>query len=154
MDLTVGYTEDINDEVTFILVLDQPLSSNTYYVIRRSGRHRSFFSPPNFRSLSSLVFSIFCVTSFNCDVAREATKFLTWRKQFKHGHGDFKPNVNNALKMFLKAAELRSTKAMVDAGLIFWERGDKVKAFGLYREAAEAGDRNAQGNLGMWYLQE
>ncbi|XP_061990418.1 F-box protein At1g70590 [Rosa rugosa] len=85
--------------------------------------------------------------------AREATKFLTWGKQFKHGRGDFKPNVNNALKMFLKAAELGSTKAMVDAGLIFWERGDKDKAFGLYREAAEAGDRNAQGNLGMWYLQ-
>ncbi|PRQ54896.1 putative tetratricopeptide-like helical domain-containing protein [Rosa chinensis] len=56
--------------------------------------------------------------------------------------------------MFLKAAELGSTKAMVDARLIFWERGDKVKVFGLYREAAKAGDRNVQGNLGMWYLQE
>ncbi|KAK9934863.1 hypothetical protein M0R45_021992 [Rubus argutus] len=32
MDLTVTYTEDINDDVTFIPVLDQPLSSNTYYV--------------------------------------------------------------------------------------------------------------------------
>ena len=39
MDLTVTYTEDINDDVTFIPVLDQPLSSNTYYVIHRSGRH-------------------------------------------------------------------------------------------------------------------
>ncbi|KAM5567972.1 hypothetical protein ABKV19_015841 [Rosa sericea] len=85
--------------------------------------------------------------------AKESMKFLTWGKQFKHGRGDFKPNVDNALKMFLKAAELGSTKAMVDAGLIFWERGDKDKAFPLYRKAAEAGDRNAQGNLGMWYLQ-
>ncbi|KAL6193256.1 hypothetical protein ACLB2K_034340 [Fragaria x ananassa] len=85
--------------------------------------------------------------------AREALRYLTKGKQFKHGAGGFTASVDNALKMFLKAAERGSTKGMVDAGLIYWERGDRDKAFGLYRKAAEAGDRNAQCNLGIWYLQ-
>ncbi|XP_050373619.1 F-box protein At1g70590 [Argentina anserina] len=85
--------------------------------------------------------------------AREAMKYLNWGKQFKHGRGGFTADAGNALKMFLKAAELGSTKGMVDAGLVFWEKGDRDKAFELYRKAAEAGDRNAQCNLGIWYLQ-
>ncbi|CAB4295497.1 unnamed protein product [Prunus armeniaca] len=38
-DLTVGYGSD-DDEVTFIPVLSQPLSSNRYHVILRIGKHK------------------------------------------------------------------------------------------------------------------
>ncbi|VVA35352.1 PREDICTED: (DUF1262) [Prunus dulcis] len=38
-DLTVGYGSD-DDEVTFIPVLSQPLSSNRYHVILRTGKHK------------------------------------------------------------------------------------------------------------------
>ncbi|KAM1085459.1 hypothetical protein ACFX2B_011110 [Malus domestica] len=38
-DLTVGYGSD-DDAVAFIPVLNQPLSSNQYHVIRRRGRHQ------------------------------------------------------------------------------------------------------------------
>lgn len=42
---------------------------------------------------------------------------------------------------------------MVDAGLIYWERGDKPKAMELYLRAAELGNASAQCNLGISYLQ-
>lgn len=91
-----------------------------------------------------------------CDAlrpAREAMKYMTWGKQFKHGRGGFQPNLDNALQMFLKAADYGSTMAMVDAGLIYWEKGETDVAFRLYQKAAELGDRNAQCNLGISYLQ-
>lgn len=78
---------------------------------------------------------------------------MTWGKQFKHGRGGFQPNLDNALQMFLKAADYGSTMAMVDAGLIYWEKGETDEAFRLYQKAAELGDRNAQCNLGISYLQ-
>ena len=39
-DLTVEITSDSTDEVTFIPVLDKPLSASTYYVVLRDGSHR------------------------------------------------------------------------------------------------------------------
>ncbi|XP_062026330.1 F-box protein At1g70590-like [Rosa rugosa] len=93
-----------------------------------------------------------------CDALRPARKAMKykeyerWGKQFKQGLCGFLPNIHNALKMFLKAAEYGSTRAMVDAGLIYWKRGEKDKACVLYRRAAELGDRNAQFNLGLSYV--
>jgi TPR repeat protein len=42
---------------------------------------------------------------------------------------------------------------MVDAGLLYWEIGDKDKAIALYEKAAKLGDRSGQCNLGLAYLQ-
>ncbi|KAK9903891.1 hypothetical protein M0R45_000862 [Rubus argutus] len=52
-----------------------------------------------------------------------------------------------------EAADYGSTMAMVDAGLIYWEKGQTDEAFRLYQKAAELGDRNAQCNLGISHLQ-
>ncbi|KAL2349039.1 hypothetical protein Fmac_003039 [Flemingia macrophylla] len=45
-NLTVNYSSD-DEEDLFVPVLNQPLSSNRYYVIRRKGRHRGHFGPTN-----------------------------------------------------------------------------------------------------------
>ncbi|CAN1838698.1 F-box protein At1g70590 [Linum perenne] len=84
---------------------------------------------------------------------REAMVFLRWGKRFKHGRGGVKPDVNKALESFLKGAVRGSSLAMVDAGLVYWEIGEKEKAIGLYRKAAELGDPAGQCNLGIYYLQ-
>ncbi|CAN0929443.1 F-box protein At1g70590 [Linum grandiflorum] len=84
---------------------------------------------------------------------REAMVFLRWGKRFKHGRGGVKPNVNKALDSFLKGANRGSSLAMVDAGLVYWEIGEKEKAIGLYRKAAELGDPAGQCNLGIYHLQ-
>ncbi|CAH2066598.1 unnamed protein product [Thlaspi arvense] len=84
---------------------------------------------------------------------RESMALLKWGKRFKHGRGGVRANLDKALDSFLKAAARGSTLAMVDAGLVYWERGEKEKAVNLYRKAAELGDAVGQCNLGISYLQ-
>ncbi|CAN6938078.1 unnamed protein product [Brassica oleracea] len=84
---------------------------------------------------------------------RESMLLLRWGKRFKHGRGGVKANLDKALDSFLKGAARGSTLAMVDAGLVYWEKGEKEKAVGLYRRAAELGDAVGQCNLGISYLQ-
>ncbi|VVA94830.1 unnamed protein product [Arabis nemorensis] len=84
---------------------------------------------------------------------RESMVLLRWGKRFKHGRGGVKANIEKALDSFLKGAARGSTLAMVDAGLVYWETGEKEKAVGLYRRAAELGDAVGQCNLGISYLQ-
>ncbi|CAI9092989.1 OLC1v1028383C2 [Oldenlandia corymbosa var. corymbosa] len=84
---------------------------------------------------------------------REAMLFLRWGKRYKHGRGGVKPNLSKALDSFLKGAARGSTLAMVDAGLLYWDMGDKEKGIALYRKAAELGDPAGQCNLGLSYLQ-
>lgn len=76
-----------------------------------------------------------------------------WGKRFKHGQRGVRPNIDKALDSFMKAAARGSALAMVDAGLIHWERGEKQMALHLYLKAAELGNPSAQCNLGISYLQ-
>ncbi|KAK4263139.1 hypothetical protein QN277_028600 [Acacia crassicarpa] len=85
---------------------------------------------------------------------REAILLLKWGKRFKHGRGGVSPNTEKALDSFLKAVALGSTLAMVDAGLIYWERGERSKAIAMFQKAAELGDPAGQCNLGISYLQD
>lgn len=78
---------------------------------------------------------------------------LRWGKRFKHGRRTVRPNKGKALDSFMKAAARGSSLAMVDAGLIYWEMGEKEKAVDLYHKAAELGDPAGQCNLGLSYLQ-
>lgn len=78
---------------------------------------------------------------------------LMWGKRFKHGRRGVHTNADKALEMFTKAAARGSALAMVDAGLIHWERGEKHKALDLYLRAASLGNPSAQCNLGISYLQ-
>lgn len=78
---------------------------------------------------------------------------LRWGKRFKHGRRGVRRNADKALDAFNKAATRGSALAMVDAGLIYWERGEKGKAMELYLKAAELGNPSAQCNLGISYLQ-
>ncbi|KAJ4843446.1 hypothetical protein Tsubulata_047079 [Turnera subulata] len=84
---------------------------------------------------------------------REAMVLLRWGKRFKHGRGGVRANLDKALDSFLKGAARGSTLAMVDAGLLYWEAGDKAKAVALYTKAAELGDPAGQCNLGISFLQ-
>ncbi|CAK8537173.1 unnamed protein product [Lathyrus sativus] len=84
---------------------------------------------------------------------REAMVMLMWGKRFKHGKRGVCRNTEKALDMFTKAAARGSALAMVDAGLIYWERGEKIKALDLYLMAAQLGNPSAQCNLGISYLQ-
>ncbi|KAE9607067.1 putative 43kDa postsynaptic protein [Lupinus albus] len=84
---------------------------------------------------------------------REAMMLLQWGKRFKHGRGGFRQNAEKALESFLKAAARGSALAMVDAGLMYWEMGEKDRAVDLYLKAAELGNHAAQCNLGLFYLQ-
>ncbi|KAK4261365.1 hypothetical protein QN277_004372 [Acacia crassicarpa] len=84
---------------------------------------------------------------------REAMLLLSWGKRFKHGKRSVRPNIDKALDSFLKAAARGSALAMVDAGLIYWQMGEKEKAIALYQRAAELGDPAGQCNLGIAYLQ-
>ncbi|XP_021293535.1 F-box protein At1g70590 [Herrania umbratica] len=83
---------------------------------------------------------------------REAMVLLRYGKRFKHGRGGFRRNLEKALDSFLKGAARGSTLAMVDAGLIYWERGQKEEAIALYQKAAALGDPAGQCNLGISYL--
>ncbi|XP_004489784.1 F-box protein At1g70590 [Cicer arietinum] len=84
---------------------------------------------------------------------REAMVMLMWGKRFKHGKRGVRQNTDKALDMFTKAAARGSALAMVDAGLIYWERGEKHKALDFYLMAAQLGNASAQCNLGISYLQ-
>ncbi|KAL2347369.1 hypothetical protein Fmac_001369 [Flemingia macrophylla] len=84
---------------------------------------------------------------------REAMVLLRWGKRFKHGRCGVRRNADKALDAFTKAAARGSALAMVDAGLIYWERGEKPMAMELYLKAAELGNPSAQCNLGISYLQ-
>lgn len=77
---------------------------------------------------------------------------LRYGKRFKHGRGGVRRNLEKALDSFLKGAARGSTLAMVDAGLIYWERGQKEEAIALYQKAAALGDPAGQCNLGISYL--
>ncbi|KAH1064132.1 hypothetical protein J1N35_029119 [Gossypium stocksii] len=83
---------------------------------------------------------------------REAMMLLRYGKRFKHGRGGVRRNLDKALDSFLKGAARGSTLAMVDAGLIYWERGLKEEAIALYQKAAVLGDPAGQCNLGISYL--
>ncbi|KAB2084367.1 hypothetical protein ES319_A05G329000v1 [Gossypium barbadense] len=83
---------------------------------------------------------------------REAMMMLRYGKRFKHGRGGVRRNLDKALDSFLKGAARGSTLAMVDAGLIYWERGLKEEAIALYQKAAALGDPAGQCNLGISYL--
>ncbi|XVE85142.1 hypothetical protein DITRI_Ditri17bG0068100 [Diplodiscus trichospermus] len=83
---------------------------------------------------------------------REAMLLLRHGKRFKHGRGGVRRNLEKALDSFLKGAARGSTLAMVDAGLIYWERGLKEEAIALYLKAAVLGDPAGQCNLGISYL--
>ncbi|XVF43934.1 hypothetical protein PTKIN_Ptkin02bG0080800 [Pterospermum kingtungense] len=83
---------------------------------------------------------------------REAMVLLRYGKLFKHGRGGVRRNLEKALDSFLKGAARGSTLAMVDAGLIYWERGQKEEAIALYLKAASLGDPAGQCNLGISYL--
>ncbi|CAK9312382.1 unnamed protein product [Citrullus colocynthis] len=83
---------------------------------------------------------------------REAMLFLRWGKRFKHGRGGVRPNSDKALNSFLKGAARGSTLAMVDAGLLYWEMGNKNEAIALYQKAADLGDPSAKCNLGISFL--
>ncbi|XVF02528.1 hypothetical protein REPUB_Repub04eG0183000 [Reevesia pubescens] len=83
---------------------------------------------------------------------REAMMLLRYGKRFKHGRGGVRRNLEKALDSFLKGAARGSTLAMVDAGLIYWERGHKEEAIAFYQKAAVLGDPSGQCNLGISYL--
>jgi TPR repeat protein len=55
--------------------------------------------------------------------------------------------------MFQRAARLGSAAAMVDAGLLCWEEGQRGEAVGYYRRAAELGHPVGMCNLGVSYLE-
>ncbi|KAK4784904.1 hypothetical protein SAY86_001593 [Trapa natans] len=84
---------------------------------------------------------------------KEGMLFLRQGKRFKHGRGGVRQNTAKALDSFLKGAACGSSLAMVDAGLIYWEMGEKDKAIELYRRAAALGNPAGQCNLGISYLQ-
>lgn len=107
------------------------------------------FDHPNLRT-ASLVCRAWCEA---LRPLREAMVLLRWGKRFKHGRRGVRPNADKALDSFMKAAARGSALAMVDAGLIYWERGEKPKAMELYLRAAELGNPSAQCNLGISYLQ-
>ncbi|KAL3031579.1 hypothetical protein AAZX31_02G036400 [Glycine max] len=107
------------------------------------------FDDPNLRA-ASLVCRAWCEA---LRPLREAMALLLWGKRFKHGHRGVGPNPDRALDSFIKAAARGSALAMVDAGLIYWERGEKPKAMEFYHKAAELGNPSAQCNLGLSYLQ-
>ncbi|KAF7809333.1 F-box protein [Senna tora] len=84
---------------------------------------------------------------------REAMLLLRWGKRFKHGLPTVRPNIDKALDSFIKAADLGSALAMVDAGLLYWQMGHKHKAVSFYHKAAQLGDPAGQCNLAISYLQ-
>lgn len=78
--------------------------------------------------------------------------FLMWGKRFKHGSHGVKCNLNKALDSFLKGVHLGSTLAMVDAGLLYWELGNRDEGIRLSLRAAHLGHPSAQCNLGISFL--
>lgn len=85
---------------------------------------------------------------------REAMHFVHWGKRFKHGRGGIARNLDKALHSFLNGAKRGCAAAMVDAGLLMWEMGQKQEGVFWYKQAAELGDPAGQCNLGLAYLQD
>eukprot|EP00250_Pteridium_aquilinum_P012016 c20455_g1_i1 orf=76-1719(+) len=85
---------------------------------------------------------------------REAMYFVHWGKRFKHGRGGAARNLDKALHSFLNGAKRGCAAAMVDAGLLLWEMGQKQEGVYWYKKAAELGDPAGQCNLGLAYLQD
>lgn len=83
----------------------------------------------------------------------QAMFFLARGKKFKHGRGGSPVDYEKALEAFLNGAARGSTLAMVDAGLLYWDMGNKEEGMKLYRRAAELGHPAGQCNLGLSYLQ-
>ena len=74
-------------------------------------------------------------------------------KRYKHGLGGVGVSREKALECFMKAVDRGSTLGMVDAGLVYWEMGERSKAVSLYLKAAQLGDPAGQCNLGLSFLQ-
>ncbi|XP_010240024.1 F-box protein At1g70590 isoform X2 [Brachypodium distachyon] len=91
---------------------------------------------------------------------REAAALHAHGRRLKHGpttsgcDGE-KRDVSrqSALGLFQRAAQLGSAAAMVDAGLMCWEEGQRGKAVGYYQRAAELGHPVGMCNLGVSYLE-
>ncbi|KAE9596999.1 putative F-box domain, tetratricopeptide-like helical domain-containing protein [Lupinus albus] len=154
-----------------------PFSNLTYSQFSAAKNPRSSLSPPSMPSSTAADFSslpydvlIKIAASFDhpnllaaslvcwswCEALlplREAMLLLQWGKRFKHGRGGVRQNAEKALESFLKAAARGSALAMVDAGLMYWGKGERDKAIDLYVKAAELGNHAAQCNLALSYLQ-
>ena len=91
---------------------------------------------------------------------REAAALHAYGRRLKHGPG---PGTcggegrdvarQSALGLFQRAARLGSAAAMVDAGLMCWEEGQREEAVGYYQSAAELGHPVGMCNLGVSYLE-
>ncbi|CAL0314091.1 unnamed protein product [Lupinus luteus] len=154
-----------------------PFSNSTYSHFSAAKHPRSSLSPPSMPAsttadLSSLPYDVLIkiASSFDhpnllsaslvccswCEALqplREAMLLLQWGKRFKHGRGGVRQNAEKALESFLKAAARGSALAMVDAGLMYWGKGERDKSVDLYIKAAELGNHAAQCNLALSYLQ-
>ncbi|KAM6548088.1 hypothetical protein CsatB_019764 [Cannabis sativa] len=77
------------DQVVFIPVLDQPLSSNRYYVIRRQGTHKGY-SLKAFFELTSWKYTVVAVQGFNPSVNRPRPRLRSLLPKFLNGpHSSF-----------------------------------------------------------------
>ncbi|KAK1685986.1 hypothetical protein QYE76_046834 [Lolium multiflorum] len=89
---------------------------------------------------------------------REAAALHAHGRRLKHGPAPCGVEGRDlarrsALGMFQRAARLGSAAAMVDAGLLCWEEGQREEAMGYYRRAAELGHPVGMCNLGVSYLE-
>ncbi|XP_047079634.1 F-box protein At1g70590-like [Lolium rigidum] len=92
---------------------------------------------------------------------REAAALHAHGRRLKHGPAVPAPcgvegrdlARRSALGMFQRAARLGPATAMVDAGLLYWEEGQREEAMGYYRRAAELGHPVGMCNLGVSYLE-
>uniref|UniRef100_A0ACD5UC22 Uncharacterized protein n=1 Tax=Avena sativa TaxID=4498 RepID=A0ACD5UC22_AVESA len=92
---------------------------------------------------------------------REAAALHAHGRRLKHGTATPAPRGveerdlarQSALGMFQRAARLGSAAAMVDAGLLCWEEGQRGEAMGYYQRAAELGHPVGMCNLGVSYLE-
>ncbi|XP_029117896.1 uncharacterized protein [Elaeis guineensis] len=149
-----------------------PISTHDRHRRDRGGDAPPSTPPPPLASFSDLPFDVLARVAATFDVPnlwaasmacrawrealrplREAMVLLRWGKRFRHGHGGVRPNPQRALEYFLKGAALGSAPAMVDAGVMYWEMGEKEKAMAFYEKAAELGHPVGQSNLGTCYLE-
>ena len=86
-DLTVTHTtsngnnnrsQTSRDEVAFIPVLDQPLSSNRYYVISRKGKHKGYLSNSPFFSPIKIQAQQICFLFWGAVKPSLAQQKVTW----------------------------------------------------------------------------
>ncbi|XP_037485973.1 F-box protein At1g70590-like [Triticum dicoccoides] len=92
---------------------------------------------------------------------REAAALHAHGRRLKHGSAvpagldgeGRKAARQSALGLFKRAARLGSAAAMVDAGLMCWEEGQREEAVGYYQAASELGHPVGMCNLGVSYLE-